>query len=413
MTSIFALIPLLLSIALVQLGSSALGPLDALSGLAYGFSPRQIGLLGSAHFAGFFLGCLIAPWMISRAGHSRAFAALAAVGVISVLCHVLTNDPLAWMAMRVGAGLSVAGAYTAVESWVQARTDNASRGRVLSVYRIVDSAGAVFSQLLIIQLTPGAYVSYVVLAIIGAISLMPMSLTTASPPKTLGRPRLRPWRAILLSPLGAAGAVAVGLTSSSFRMVGPIYGAELALTPAEIGLFLASGLVGGAVAQPVVGYAADRFDRRWVLILVSVAAGIVCLGLSTGWARADGVTLAIGAFLFGAAAFPLYSVSAAHANDYCPPDFVVELNAALLLLFAVGAIVSPLVAAELITRFGPDALWLYIGAAHASLIAFGFYRMTRRPSAAARRPYRWLPRSSLLLGRLLKRGAEDAPKDQP
>ena len=48
---------LFLAVALVQLGSGALAPLDALSGAAAGFSTAEIGLLGSAHFVGFFVGC--------------------------------------------------------------------------------------------------------------------------------------------------------------------------------------------------------------------------------------------------------------------------------------------------------------------------------------------------------------------
>ena len=118
-------------------------------------------------------------------------------------------------------------------------------------------------------------------------------------------------------------------------------------------------------------------------------------------------TLIAGSFLFGAAALPLYSVSAAYANDHCPRDFVVELNASLLVLFALGAVLSPTIAAELVALYGPDALWGYIALGHAALIAFGFWRLTVRPTAPAPQPYRSLLRSSTMLGRLLKRRDDD------
>ena len=83
---------LFLSVFLVQLGSGSLGPLDALSGAVMGWSAREIGLLGSAHFAGFFLGCWAMPRLIGGVGHVRAFAAAAALGAIGVLLHpVLTG----------------------------------------------------------------------------------------------------------------------------------------------------------------------------------------------------------------------------------------------------------------------------------------------------------------------------------
>ncbi|MGD1870833.1 MAG: MFS transporter [Neomegalonema sp.] len=408
MRALVAFAALFVSIALVQLGIGVLGPLDALAGAEAGVSTREIGLLGSAHFLGFFIGCIAAPVLVSRAGHSRAFATLTAIGVVSILLHAIWVDPIAWMIFRIGGGLTVAGSYTVVESWLQAKLQNSNRGRVLSTYRIVDMSGAVGSQLLLIQLDPGVYISYVVVAIIAVISLTPLSLTTAKPPPSPERPRLRPIRALKLSPLGALGVIVVGATSSSFRMVSPIYAAELPLSNPDPALLLAAAMLGGALAQPAAGWLADKFDRRYVLIWLSIAAIIVCFTLSTGEMTSHPTLLIIGSLIFGMATMPLYSVSVAHANDYCPEDFVVELNASLIFMFAVGAIISPTLAAELIVLYGPNALWLYISVAHIALILFGLYRMTRRPSPTARASYRWLPRTTMVIGRLFDRG-DDTP----
>src|SRR3546814_2698760 len=57
---------LFLSIYLVQLGSGSLGPLDALSGSVIGFSTEEIGLLGSAHFVGYIIGCYVTPRLRSE-----------------------------------------------------------------------------------------------------------------------------------------------------------------------------------------------------------------------------------------------------------------------------------------------------------------------------------------------------------
>ena len=413
MRSLISFAALFLSVALVQLGIGVLAPLDALAGAEAGFTTREIGLLGSAHFLGFFIGCVAAPALVARAGHARAFATLTAIGVVSILLHAIIVDPLAWMAFRVAGGMTVAGSYTVVESWLQAKLENSNRGRVLSTYRIVDMSGAVGSQLLLIQLDPGAYVSYIVVAIIAVVSLTPLSLTTAKPPPSPKRPRLQPLRALKISPLGALGVIVVGATSSSFRMVSPIYAAELDLTKTDLAYFLAAAMLGGAIAQPGAGWLADKFDRRYVLIWLSVAAIAVCLTLSTGVMTASPTLLIIGSLLFGMATMPLYSVSAAHANDYCPKDFIVELNASLMFMFAVGAIVSPTLAAELISLFGANALWLYISVAHVALIVFGLYRMTRRPSPAERQDYRWLPRTTMVLGRLFDRSEDNGGTPKP
>ncbi len=76
---------LLLSVLLLQMSTGGVGPLDALSALKLDFTPAEIGLLGSAHFVGFFIGCWWAPRLMGSVGHSRAFAALTAAGAIGLL----------------------------------------------------------------------------------------------------------------------------------------------------------------------------------------------------------------------------------------------------------------------------------------------------------------------------------------
>ena len=48
---------LFFSVVLLQLSSGGVGPLDVLSGTVLGFTRQEIGMLGSAHFFGFFIGC--------------------------------------------------------------------------------------------------------------------------------------------------------------------------------------------------------------------------------------------------------------------------------------------------------------------------------------------------------------------
>jgi MFS family permease len=392
---------LFLSISFVQLGSGALGPLDALSGLASGFSTTQIGLLGSAHFAGFFVGCWLAPRMMGGVGHIRAFAAFAAVGAIGAIGHPLHVDPLTWSALRAMTGFAVAGAYTVAEVWINAKVTNETRGRVLGAYRVVDLGASLLSQVMIGFLEPASYISYNIIAILCCLCLIPLTLTRIPQPETPAAPRLRPIAAIRLSPLAAAGVMISGFTNPSFRMVGPVYGTEIGLTPSQIGIFLGASILGGAAAQIPVGWIADKADRRVVLIAVSVLAVAVCAGLT--WYAPGGSESYIAAFVFGFVTLPLYSLSTAHANDFAQPHEMTELNASLLFLYGIGAIVAPLLASALIEGLGPSALFGMIAVAHFVLILFGLWRMTRRPTSRVRTGYRYIPRTSAMIGRLMRR----------
>lgn len=405
MRLILSFAALFLSTALMQLSTGAVGPLDALSGLVMDFTRAEVGALGSAHYLGFFIGCWWAPRLMGTVGHPRAFAAFTAAGAIGLLAHMMVVDPYAWAGMRVASGLSVAGCYTIIESWLQSKLTNEIRGRTMSIYRMVDMSAALVAQLMIGVLEPAAYVSYNLLALVCCAALLPLTLTRVAQPETPGAPRLRPRLAFEKSPLGASAVIVAGLSSAAFRMVGPIYGQEVGLRADQIGLFLATYVLGGALAQYPVGWMADKYDRRWVLIWLSVAAMASC-ATTVGTAGSGTWAVLLAAAFFGLTTFPIYSVAAAHAHDFAETHERIELSAALMFLFALGAIASPLLAARLIDWFGPAALFTLIASGHLVLVAVGLLRMRARPTAEARTPYVYAPRTSFLIGRLTKGSRE-------
>ena len=393
---------LFLSVVLLQISTGGLGPLDALSGFALNFSSAEIGLLGSAHFFGFFIGCWYAPRVMGAVGHSRAFAAFAAAGVIGLIAHMLIINPYAWALMRIASGLCIAGCYTVLESWLQAKVTNETRGRTMGTYRVVDNLAFLIAQLLISFLEPADYVAYNFLALVCCASLLPLTLTKIKPPETPKALKLRPKLALFRSPLAVAGVLVAAVSAAAFRMVGPIYGAQVGLEVEQIAYFLSAYVFGGALAQYPIGWFADKYDRRWILIWLSVAA-IMSSIISTSVAYNNTLGIFLIAFGFGFTTFPIYSVAAAHAHDFASLDERVELSASLLFYYAIGAIAAPLFASFLMDSFGPNAMFLLIAFAHLLLVMFGVARMRVRPTVSERTPYIYMPRTSFLIGRLLKR----------
>ncbi|MEM7422694.1 MAG: MFS transporter [Pseudomonadota bacterium] len=410
MTLLISFVALFLSAVFVQLGSGSLGPLDVLSGAAYGWSTAEIGLLGSAHFAGFFIGCWVMPRMIGWSGHARAFSAAAALGAIGVILHPVFTSPEAWAGLRVLSGISIAGCYTVIEAWMQAKMDKRNRGRLFGIYRLVDLVGSIAAQGLIAFLPPALYLSYNIIGVFCVLSLMPLAVTRQVPPSVDHPPRLQPVRAWRVSPLACFGIVIAGVTGASFRMVGPVFGIEFGLAPNEIALFLGAAVLGAAAAQVPVGWLADKYDRRWVLNALSFIAVLICIGVLAFLTPGNLVSVLLVSAAFGATSLTIYSVAAAHANDFCPDDFVVELNAALIFFFSAGAIAAPALAAWVIDSYGATGLFGLIGIAHLVLIGFTLYRMTRRASVPAT-PYRYLPRTSMVLARLWRKSPEETEEN--
>ena len=69
---------LFVAVALLVGGAGLLTTLLAVRGNLQGFGETTLGLIGSAYFVGFFIGTYLAPRLIARIGHVRAFAMCAA-----------------------------------------------------------------------------------------------------------------------------------------------------------------------------------------------------------------------------------------------------------------------------------------------------------------------------------------------
>ena len=387
MRLLISLSALLVSTLFVQMGIGALRPFDAISGQALGFTPVEIGLLASGHFAGFLLGCIFGPVLVRRAGHSRAFAVMAGMAVISIIAHPILPDALFWAFTRILSGFSVAGCYTLIESWLQAKITNAIRGRVFSIYRLVDMSGQVIANAMIAMLVPASYVSYNIIAIIMCLAILPLAVTQSKEPELPARVSYQPLFAISVSPLAALGVVVAGLSTATFGSVGPIYAIAMGLDLSQIALFLVLSSIGGILSQMPAGILADRVPRRSVLLFFSILATVLCvlMTFSAGDLRIAGIPqVYMLSFLFGFATFPIYSLCAAHASDFVEQDRMLTLSASLIFLYATGAIISPLAAGIIIENFGAAMMFAMIAVAHLLLMLYTVHRTFIRTATRRR-----------------------------
>lgn len=402
MSLLISLSALLLSVIFMQIGTGSLGPLDALSGQHFGFTATEIGLLGSAHFVGLFIGCFVNPWLIRRSGHSRTFAVMASASAISAILHPIYTDVYFWAGLRLLTGFAIAGAYTVIESWLQAKISNSNRGRVFSVYRVCDMVGTIMAQGIVATLDPGTYIAYNIIAVVACLSLLPLALTQAAPPELPEQRRFRPFFALTLSPLAGLGVLASGITNSAFRMVGPVYAIEIGLNAKEVAAFLAIGVLGGALSQIPAGIITDKYNRRYVLMAFSIAAILVCfLTAASTIFNVAGSAGFVMIFLFGLTTLPIYSICATHANDFAKPEELVDLSASLILIYAIGAIISPIISGYLIEVYGAGAMFSFIGFVHVTLVVYSIWRMGIRP-AISTTSYRYVPRTSLFINSILR-----------
>ena len=386
LTSIAAI---LVSTALFLMGSGLIGTLTPLRAHLEGFSDIAVGALGASYFAGFVGGCFAGPKLVANVGHIRVFAVAAVVAASTLLAMALVPSAFAWFSFRALMGVCMAGLYLAVESWLNDRATNGTRGRLFAAYISVNLLALLAGQWLLVAAPPESFQLFSVGALLYCLCVVPIGLTRLPPPQPRPAPQLDLSRIFQLSPVGAAGCLTVGLANGAFWTLAPIYAVSLGFSTRELALFMSVFIAGGAIVQWPLGRASDVMDRRWIIAITCTGASVcgLLLGL-LGWLLIR-VPFAfyIVVFLFGALMLPLYSLSVAHANDRLPKTEFVEVSAGLLMINASTSIVGPLLAAFMIATAGPYSLFLYTALAHAAMAFYAFTRMQiREPAPVETRP---------------------------
>ncbi|MFT0859772.1 MFS transporter [Ancylobacter sp. G4_0304] len=367
---------LLLGVFFLVTGSGLQNTLLPLRGAFEGFSAVQLGLLGSSYYLGFVTGCLLVPHLVRRSGHIRAFAALTAGVVASMMAHPLFIDPFVWFGLRAITGFCFAGLYLVIESWLNDRATNQTRGFVMSAYVIVDYAALTAGQMMITLYPVRGFELFAFATILFALATLPVAMTSAGQPAPIETARIRIWHLFKAAPVAVVGCFVIGLTNGSLWSLGPIFGIGRGLTADGAATFMSAAVVAGAIAQWPIGYISDRMDRR--RILAALMVGALLAGLALGVFQFGLLGLCILALFYGALSLPAYSLAAAHAYDRTAPAEAVETAAGLLLAYGIGSVAGPSVASFGMMHYGPGALFLFTAASHTLLLLFVVWRMTCR-----------------------------------
>lgn len=408
MSSVRPLLPLLIAAGILLGGNGLQGTLIALRGAQEGFSPQTIGFMGTAYFAGFLLGCLAIGRIMKSVGYVRSFSALAACASVGTLLLVLLIHPVVWSGVRFVTGFCFAGLFTVMEAWLNAGVSNRDRGRVLALYRIVDIGSVTGAQFLIPVFGADGFAIFAIMSMMITFSLVPVSLgdrTNPAPPEDVKLDLRRAWR---ISPLAAIGCIAVGVSNSAFRSLSPVYAEAIGMSVADVVTFVSVGILGGAIIQYPLGYLSDRWDRRTILLGTAACAGLAALAI-VFLAGTEPLPNFVAVFVFGSFAMPLFSLSAAHANDRADKGEFVLVNAALMLFYSFGAIGGPLAASFFMAWFGPKALFGFSACVYAGLVLIIVYRMGVRPAVPHGQRSRFvaLLRTSPIFARLARRNAPE------
>ncbi len=371
---------LLLSSAMLLMGNGLQGILLPVRGGLENFSPLDLGILGSVYFLGFGAGCLHGARLIGAVGHIRVFAAMVAIVSANALLHPLAVSPVLWWLLRGITGYCFAVLFMVIESWLNERSTSETRGTIFSLYTIINLTVITLGQLMLPFGNPAGLPLFSVVSILISLAAVPVSLSRAAAPAPVQVVRIRPFHIYRVSPVGFVGCLTVGLVNGAFWSLAPVFAHQTGANITGVAIFMSSTVIAGALGQWPLGRLSDRIDRRKVILGACVMAAAAGIGLTIFHGRGAAFTYPF-AWIYGFFTFALYALSVAHTNDFVEPEDYVETSSSLLLLYAIGAVTGPPVAAIAMKFVGPSGLFLFAAVCLAMLAGFAFWRMTIRERA--------------------------------
>ena len=363
------------------------------------FSFTATGIMMSSYFVGFFLGATMVPKLVTKVGHIRVFAAFASMASLSSLIHVVFVDPYVWTLARFLTGFSMIGIFIIVESWLNDRANNKTRGKVLSLYMLITYVGMALGNFLLNVSNPRYYEPFILISLLFSVALIPILLTKRKPPKFKKTSSVKFKELFKISPFGSISMICTGFIFAPIFSLLSVYAITMKLSIFETSLLLVGVMLAGALFQLPIGSLSDKYDRRKIIIGSSIAAVVFSISAiyvsGTGSSlpnffmqstvsfnyfstTMDKTKLFISIILLAGTTLPLFSLNLALVNDYIPKEKFVAAGGGLNILFGLGAMVGPIMCSTLMRFFGPNGFFIHLIIFLTAIIIFGFYRLSQR-----------------------------------
>ncbi len=391
-----AIVQVMASICIVATGNSLLTTTVSLHLSDPALDPHVVQLLLTAFPIGFLGGCLSARLLVVRFGHEIAFHIVAFLAALGSAGYMLTEAVPVWFCLRLINGFSIATLFVVSESWINLYADQKNRGAYFSLYMLMTSLATLFAQLLVEA--AGAASPYLFHLGLGVNLLglfyarfvgrpwpalrLPLAVTVEAGNAHSGH-RYGIWRLAALAPVTVICVFQAGMTNMNVYTMTPIYAERIKLDASVAVTLVTAFSLGGLLAQAPVGWLSDRMDRRVLVLIQGLAGAGLCAAISSPGTYSQ--TLLYGLFFaYGAIALTIYPVGIAYANSQLDSRHMVSASGSLLLLYSIGNIMTPGLAAQLMELFAPQALFLLLGGGAFLVAAAACFNLIRRPIGATK-----------------------------
>lgn len=340
-----------------------------------------IGLSQLAAAIGTVMLAPVLPRIVARTGMAPLLIGSGLATALVTVLFPLIEDYWVWVVLRMLIGCFGTVLFFGSEYWIVAAAPPGTRGRVVAIYAASLSVSFLIGPLLIGWTGIAGALPFLVVAAITALGVLPIYLgrgtippAESETPPTVGETL----RFFVTDPALLWGVAIFGVIEFGAIALLPVWGVRSGLETASATALMSSFAAGSILFSPVLGWLADRVDRRRLLAAVAgvSAAAPLLMIVAPGFEA----MLAVGV-LWGAAAVGLYTLALTELGARYSGGMLAKGNAAVVLAYGLGAVAAPGALGQAMDLVPPDGLLLATAAGTLGYLALTLWRILTRPRA--------------------------------
>lgn len=316
----------------------------------FGINDFLIGIITSCFFLGAIGSSIFGYKFISSLGYIRSYAIFTSLFAISAVLHGLSENVIYWAFLRFMLGFSYYGIVMVVESWINAKSRNEIRSRVLGFYAMLYYGGfCLGAMILALNLNPSKIFTMSVFFIL--LGSIPMNIIKIKEPFLPPKRKISIPNVFNLVPLALVTSFTSGIVLASFFTMSSVFIISVGGDIKDISSFVLIAMVGGFLSELFFGFFSDKFGRKIAILLGSFISLISAIFMYKNLQNI--LILKILVFFLAFGTFSLYSLALARANDMlkCKNESA-KVGAELLFTYSFGSLTGPILTGIFMEIFG-------------------------------------------------------------
>ncbi|MBZ7993530.1 MFS transporter [Campylobacter sp. RM9333] len=318
-----------------------------------GYDEFYVGLVSSSIYFGALISTFFSHSLIQKVGHIRSFGFFTSLFAIAAILHIFTKEIYFWAILRFTIGFSYYTLLVIIESWINQKSKNEIRSRMLSIYEIVFYSGFAIGVLLL-YFEPDYNNVFIIAVIVILLCSLPLNLLKIKQPILKERRKISIPNIFNVSKLAFISAFIGGFLMNGFFSMSQTYFLALNYNIQDISLLIFTAMLGGFIAQLFIGKFSDTYGRKIAILSCVILAFFASLGLY--FLASNKIAIFILCFFLGMGLFCVYALALARASDRAKESSqMLEIGRTLMFAYVSSSVLSPIILGFMISNFGANA----------------------------------------------------------